>query len=115
MEEQALVGLDASYFFEGQYKKAIDVLQKQIEIINKTDNQHEKAITLNRLGNSYLCREKHDIAIKYFQEALKISKNNSFWVENGKILNNLGVAYGYYLHQCQDAIRYFKQALTTQF
>ena len=66
--------LAMSLVFQGKYKDAAPVYLKSITLFN---NDNEKAITWNRLGNVYRKMNDYDNAKKAYQNAIKLSNEKT--------------------------------------
>ena len=66
--------LAMSLVFQGKYKDAAPVYLKSITLFN---NDKEKAITWNRLGNVYRKMNDYDNAKKAYQNAIKLSNEKT--------------------------------------
>ena len=70
--------IGAIYFQQGEFNKANELQLKALDIQNNIHDQQGKVFTLNALGNIYLSEKKYSESEEYFDECLKISKNNDF-------------------------------------
>ena len=73
-------------------------------------DQYWAAYALSLLGIASRSLNRHDNAIEYFEQALKISKEMKDLPSEGKSLNNLGNTY-YSMRRIEKAVEYYEQAL----
>ena len=103
------------YMRQGNKKKAIEVYNKAINILNNVPDNEQKylaeASIYIKKGSTYI-DENNEEAIDYFQKALLIYKK--IYPYNhpliGEALHHIGAAY-YKLGLINDAINYFKESL----
>ena len=103
------------YMRQGNKKKAIEVYNKAINILNNVPDNEQKylaeASIYIKKGSTYI-DENNEEAIDYFQKALLIYKK--IYPYNhpliGEALHHIGAAY-YKLGLIDDAINYFKESL----
>jgi len=75
-ESNIVMGLNqAAYYYSlaGQYKTATDKIDEALEIARKLDREDLVADCLSRFGYFYNYLKRHDVAIKYYLEALDIT------------------------------------------
>lgn len=103
------------YMMQGNKKKAIEVYNKALNILNNVPDNEQKylaeASIYIKIGSTYI-DENNEEAIVYFQKALLIYKK--IYPYNhpliGEALHHIGAAY-YKLGLIDDAINYFKESL----
>ena len=66
--------LAMSFFIQGEYKEAVSVFLKSIDLFN---NDQEKAVSWNRLGNVYRKMNDEESARKAYQTAVSLSNEKS--------------------------------------
>ena len=75
IKSNIVTGLNqAAYYYSlaGQYKTATDKIDEALEIARKLDREDLVADCLSRFGYFYNYLKRHDVAIKYYLEALEI-------------------------------------------
>lgn len=103
------------YMRQGNKKKAIEVYNKALNILNNVPDNEQKYLTeagmYINIGSTYL-DDNNEEAIDYFQKAQLIYKK--IYPHNhpviGNALHHIGAAY-YKLGLIDDAINYFKESL----
>src|SRR5262249_37979828 len=73
-------------------------------------DQYWAAYALNLLGIASRSLNRHENAIGYFEQALKISKEMKDRASEGRSLNNLGNTY-YSMRRYEKAVEYYEEAL----
>lgn len=103
------------YMRQGNKKKAIEVYNKALNILNNVPDKEqrclEKAGIYIKIGSTYI-DENNEEAIDYFQKSLLIFKKICPYNHPliGEALHHIGTAY-YKLGLIDDAINYFKESL----
>jgi len=111
-EGNALSGLGISYLCLNKPTQAIKYHKLQLAITRKKHDKRREGQCLCNMGNAYLGYKKQSKAInavKYFNQALVISRNTDPYSE-GQELGGLGLAY-HILGQPSMAIEFYKQGL----
>jgi CHAT domain-containing protein len=98
-----LIERGSNYFGDGEYKIAIFLFQKSIEIGRNQISEEQKSINLNLIGLSYLQLNDYLKAIKYLKESLFIG--SKFNEEEDNIRNY------YLIGEAYLKINNFKQAI----
>src|SRR3989339_424722 len=66
------------YFKMHNYQKAAETYKKAYDIIDPSNNQQEKMISLNQIGASYANWGNYNEALKYLEQAKKIAETNNY-------------------------------------
>ncbi|MBS9396146.1 MAG: CHAT domain-containing protein [Dolichospermum sp. OL03] len=101
------------YSLLDQYDKARAFYIQSMEIAVKTNNQISKAFSLNNIGLLAFYQDKNLEAIDYYNQALKIFKENEksgYIFMQANVLMRLGLAYQN-LEKYQEAIKFFNQSI----
>lgn len=79
------------------YKRSIKYFKQSLRYYKGTDNQPEEAIDLMNISNAYSWLQKNEMALKYLNQALSISKKYNLeriivfcLMQRGQILKDLG-------------------------
>lgn len=103
------------YMRQGNKKKAIEVYNKALNILNNVPDNEQKYLSeasiYIKIGSTYI-DENNEEAIDYFQKALLIFKKKCPYNHPliGEALHHIGAAY-YKLGLIDDAVNYFKESL----
>jgi CHAT domain-containing protein len=79
----------------GQYRKAVQYLEKALPLAKGLNEQHHTALVLNAMGNAYIGLGKDEQAYGYLTQGLAISREYGYGDVMAAILNNLGNLYMY--------------------
>jgi serine phosphatase RsbU (regulator of sigma subunit) len=92
-EAQALGIQGNSFFYKGDYVKAVDYQTRALKIQEEVGNKNGIIASLNNIGNIYAAKSDFANAIIYFGKCLKLSEQigNSKGMANS--LNNIGSIY----------------------
>jgi len=102
-----LLGINHS--FQGNYDEALDCFDRSKRLAMEHKNKKAEAHTLSSTGFMYAKQGKHNTAIDYYLQYLKISESEG-WIENYvKASANLS-EINRRLGNTETAIRYLKQA-----
>jgi tetratricopeptide (TPR) repeat protein len=99
-----------SFYFQGDYDKAIDYYSKSLKIDEELGDKKGMAISLNNIGNIYEEQGGYNKAIDYYFKSLKIKEEIGDKEGMSVSYNNIGVVYqeqGDY----NNAIDYFSKSL----
>ncbi|MCC0178757.1 CHAT domain-containing protein [Waterburya agarophytonicola K14] len=91
------------------YNQALNLRNNQID--NDQDNQIEKAVINNNLGEVYRDQMQFNEALKHYQEALKVFQQFEMDKETASVLNNLGLLYDSH-GELEQAFNHLSQSLT---
>lgn len=111
--DNSLNQLGNIYSLLDQYDKARAFYVQSMEIAVKTNNQISKAFALNNIGLIAFYQDKNLEAIDYYNQALKIFKENEksgYIFMQANVLMRLGLAYQN-LEKYQEAIKFFNQTI----
>lgn len=82
-----------TYYFEGEFDKALEYNSLSFELRIKHDNKEGIAHNYNNFGNIYLSLGDNPAAIEYYQKALTIFQELNDDYAMGMVYNNLGAMY----------------------
>jgi len=106
-------GLAILEYSEGNYNKAINILDKNIDIYkNKLNDSSGLAITYDLKGSIFMFMGNHNIALKETLKALKILEEIDEPIRKADALNHLA-SIEFYLNNFEKSIEYNNQALKT--
>lgn len=95
---------------QGQFKEALQRLQKALAISRELGERSWEAVTFNNIGRIYQSQKKYPEALQSYQQALLINKELGDLVRLGKTYSNIG-----YLFDIQNkpelAIFFYKHCL----
>jgi len=77
------------YFLEGKLTKSIEINKKNIELTHNSGNVKLLAQNIGNMGNLYFEKKEYDIALNYFHDQMKISKNNDMKADYVKGIGNI--------------------------
>lgn len=92
----------------GAYQDALSYFEKSLKAYQKA-NSPSMAYTLIDIGKTYAIKKEYDKAIKYQEQALKISTQNDSKLEIGQALLSLANTY-LQKGDNQNALKYYKQS-----
>jgi len=96
---------------QGQRQQAIETWQQVLAIARRQLKLRKiEAIALNEIGFNYYRISQPQEALKYYNQALAISREVSDRAGEATILNNIGTAYNS-ISKAQEALKYSNQAL----
>lgn len=109
-------GLAIVEYAQGNYSKAVALLEQNIEIYTNPDNQDLElypakglAMTYDLLGQINMFQGNHEIALKHNMEALRFFDEINEPVRKADALNHVA-AIEFYLHNFEKSISYNKEA-----
>jgi CHAT domain-containing protein/predicted negative regulator of RcsB-dependent stress response len=105
--QQAQIALGEAYFYLGQYQKALNILEPEL---NQTHDLHLRRKVLNTLGTVQLELAQDDAALASFEQALGVPNIPGDRIGKAQTLENLGRAYQVFGERKQ-ALKYYQQAL----
>lgn len=83
------------YYSQGEYKKALELFNKALEIHKKNGNNCDKAGTNSNIGNVFHEQGIYNKALECQQSSLKMIDQSSNQLLRAAILNRIGKAYLY--------------------
>ena len=92
-EALALGSVGLCYYRLGNYVKAIDCLQKALNINDKIGNDYDKAPNYRHLGFVYGKLLEYDKALDYYKKAIAVAEKTNNENIQGSIYNVLGNTY----------------------
>jgi tetratricopeptide (TPR) repeat protein len=99
-----------SYRDSSLYGKAIEVLEKTIEIAKNLPEKNTLAEAYNDIGSVYRRMDEYEKSLDYYLKALQTAETYKDESNYGKALNGVGNNYRQ-LKQFKEAIKYFEKAL----
>ena len=105
-----LGNLGNTYFFLGDYPKAIDFHAKALATARQIGDRRAEGILLGQLGNAHYVLGDYSKALAYNQQALEIQRQINDKSGEVGVLGNLGNAYDS-LGDYPKAIDFYQQAL----
>ena len=109
-EQRCYCNIGLAYHRLGNFKKAIEYHQCDLEISKEMGNKVEKGTSYCNIGNAYHCLGNFGKSIEYHKSTLKIAKEVGDKAEEGKSYGNLGNAY-FGLGDFNKAIKYHVRSL----
>ena len=97
------------YFNYNCYEKAIKHYQSTLNFDKQTNNLHDIANSLNRIGISYMFLEKHDKALENYKNAYNIDKQLNNIQGMADDLGNIGLIY-MYKGNYEESLENYEQA-----
>ncbi len=113
---RSLAGFYAACYYKetGQNNnKAIDYFKQALKTYQQQGDKPKRTKVYQNLGYAYLALEKFDSALFYYHTALAMAQNTQQTETCAKVLNGIGVAYGY-RGDWPQKINYLRQALALQ-
>lgn len=113
---KTLSTLGVLYIEVGHYEKALDFLLEAVEVSSRQKDKRALAVCLNNLATGYSGQEQYDRAIEILEQAIDVSKEQGFQIQEQQALicNNLGMAYLKRSPSPADldlALRYFDESI----
>jgi tetratricopeptide (TPR) repeat protein len=105
-----LTGIGRAYNALGDFRGAIDCLDKSLDISKHLGDRQRKGIALSQLGTSYRALGDSSTAIDYHQQSLTIAKEIGDRVSEGIRLGELGITYSF-LEKRNQAIESLQKSL----
>lgn len=102
--------LAAAYVSLGEAARAIQCLEKQLEIAREAADRGGEASALGNLGNAAMAKREASLAADYYKQALAIYRELGLKRREVDCLNNLGVAYKD-LGELTQSLRHHEDAL----
>ncbi len=102
-----LCNIGTNYFFRAQYDKAIEYFSKTLELDRESGDSSAIAISLNNLGMVYSRWGKHELALRFYNDALSYTSTES---KKAIKLSNIGMAY-YHMKEYDRALQFLNDAL----
>lgn len=90
---RALNIIGQTYYFEGEFDKALEYNNKSIEFRIKENDKEGIAHNYNNFANIYLSLGDNPASIEYYQKALTIFQEIEDEYAIGMVFNNLGAMY----------------------
>lgn len=110
----ALVNIGEVYRKLGQYRRALDFLERALTTFKLSKDSPRQAVTLNNIGVVYKSQGEYKKALESYQKALAIKRELGDKAGEALVLNNIGEIYrnqGQYpqaLEHYQQALKIFK-------
>jgi class 3 adenylate cyclase/Tfp pilus assembly protein PilF len=98
------------HFGRGDYVKALEYFERNLNMREKLANSSELSSIYNNIGNVYASQEDIDLAIVYYKKGLEHFKKEGNKVGTAGLLNNIGALYNSN-NQFEIALEYFKRSL----
>lgn len=99
-----------SYFYSGDFEKALNYYNHSISLKDKVDNPKTISNAYNNGGVTHRTLGNYDEAIAYFFEALNICEKTGDEMQVINLYSNIGGVY-YYQDDNDKAIEYFEKVL----
>lgn len=105
--------LGVAYYKKGEYKRAVELHKKSLEIFIELEDKHGIAQTYNYLGLVYYKQGDWEKAIEVYKKSLEISSNK----QDRKYIRNIAQTYSYLglaYYKCNDlqkALKCHKKSL----
>jgi CHAT domain-containing protein/Tfp pilus assembly protein PilF len=90
---KALIMLSQASHLTGQYKKALQSLEKALTLARELNDGHQIAAILGSIGNVHIGLGDSGLAFKYLNQGLIIARDSGYSDVTAAILNNLGNLY----------------------
>ncbi|MEH1986365.1 CHAT domain-containing protein [Nostoc sp.] len=110
LEAKILNNLANTYYFLGEYPKAIELHQQSLSIARQIKNLEIEASSLNNLGDAYVALKQYPKALSFYQSSLAIFQQIEDFLREANCLNNLGNVY-FLIGEYQKSIDLYQQAL----
>jgi tetratricopeptide (TPR) repeat protein/uncharacterized caspase-like protein len=91
-------------------RRAIDLLQRALDVDRKANNSRGEASTLHRLAIAYDSLGDKERALEYFNRSLALVRQNKDRASEALVLNNIGLFYSS-LSETDRALQFYQQAL----
>lgn len=113
LENANILFIMASIFqVAGQPQRAVELINKSLQILRDKKNRLGEALTLFVMGNLHMNTGKFQPALKVFNQALNIFQEEGNRVGEGMILTNIGTMYMFSnSNQPEHATKILEQAL----
>lgn len=105
-----LISKGVAQYYLADYEKATTTCFKGLEIAEKFNNQHFISMACQDLGMIYCEINENDLALKFYNKAYKINKQNNFEKQNAGVLQNIGIIFSQ-AEQLDSAIKYYHASL----
>jgi tetratricopeptide (TPR) repeat protein len=103
--------IGSSYAALGEYKRALDIHLRVLEMRRAANERARQAITLSNIGNCYYNLNDKRKALDYYQQALVLMPGLKDDFYTATTLNDIGVIYRE-LGQYAEALDYLNRSLT---
>jgi tetratricopeptide (TPR) repeat protein len=110
-EGKAMGNLGTAYTALGEYRRAIECHEKDLQISRDFVDHRQAGIALENLGTAYRGLGEHRRAIECYEGDLQIARDIKDRRREGQALGNLGIAHKN-LGDYRRAIEYYEQAQT---
>ena len=90
---QALNSQGVSFYFKGNYEKALEYYEKSLKISEEIGCKKGMGKSYNNIGNIYLNQGNYEKALEYYEKSLKISEEIGCKKGMGSTLGNIGLIY----------------------
>ena len=105
-----LGNLGNAYSLLGEYYRAIEYYQQDLQIARDEGHRRTEGIALGNLGHTYSKLGEQALAIGYDEKALQIAREVGNRRDEGNVLGSLGDAY-FSLGEYRQAVQYHEQHL----
>jgi CHAT domain-containing protein/Flp pilus assembly protein TadD len=106
----ALVNIGEVYRKLGQYRRALDFLERALTTFKLSKDSPRQAVTLNNIGVVYKSQGEYQQALESYQKALAIKRELGDKAGEALVLNNIGEIYRNQ-GQYPQAFEHYHQAL----
>ena len=110
LEAKIINNLANTYYFLGQYQKAIKLHKQSLSIARQIQNLEIEASSLNNLGDAYVALKQYPKALDFYQSSLTIFQKMKDSLREANSLNNLGNVH-FLIGEYQKSIYLYEQAL----
>ncbi|HOK41416.1 MAG TPA: CHAT domain-containing protein [bacterium] len=110
IEAELLLNIANTYWYEGDYKQAIEYAFKALDICKKNKNEQLEYIIYNTIGLIYWTLNNFEKSIYYLENSLLLSSKLKFYNDVASTYNNLGLVYRSQKNY-NEAIDYFNKAI----
>ncbi len=107
----ALNSIGLVYQSKGEWDKAIELYNKDLEVKEQVEDRHGMAITYGNLGMAYQSKGEWDKAIEFYDKGLEGKEQVGDLHGMSKTYNNLGLAYRG-KGEWDKALEFYDKALT---
>ena len=110
-EAQALNSIGYLYDFLCDYPKALEFMQKSLNLNTELGNKERIAVNLSNIGGIYWCLSDYTHSFECFQKSLEICRELGDKMRIAINLGNLGNVY-WNLSNYQSALEYYRESLS---
>jgi len=93
---KALTNISNSFYYSGDYEKALAYALEALKVQKALDNQREVSLILMNLGYSYMQLDDQDKTITFFKESYQLARENADLEQIGASLIALGDGYEHF-------------------